>query len=107
MNAQKKFYIILAVFLAVVSVWLYYYYLPTLEVINDNKTKLLTFNTKIKSASDASNNIQKMEKTIVKLKTELTNLEQKIVDKAQLENFAKLMESEAQKYGQNKLPERM
>jgi len=98
MNAQKKFYIILVVLLSGVFLWLYFFYLPTLSLINESKTKLLTYNTKIKSASDASSNITEIEQSLERLKSELIDLEQKIVDKSQLENFAKLMESEARKY---------
>lgn len=98
MTAQNKFYITLICMIVGVAVWLYFYYLPTLQVINDSKTKLLTYNTKISSASKASNNLEEIESSLNRLKSELANLEKKIVDKSQLESFAKLMYSEAQKY---------
>ncbi len=98
MRPQNKFYIIILSLLAGIFLWLYFYYLPTLSVINQHKAKLLTFNTKINSASMASTKIEEIEKLLEKMKAELTMLEQKIVDKSQLEDFAKLMESEAKKY---------
>jgi len=98
MTAQKKFITILITVIVGVFLWLYFFYLPTLSVINKNKTTLLTYNTKIKSASDASSSLDEVKLSLEKLKNELIVLEQKIVDKSQLENFAKLLETEAQKY---------
>lgn len=98
MRPQNKFYTLLAVLLVGILAWLYFYYLPTLEKINQYKATLLTYNTKINSASKASTKIEEIEQLLEDMKSELTRLEQKIVDKSQLENFAKLMESEARKY---------
>lgn len=98
MTEQKKFYILFSGLLLAVFAWFYFYYLPTLDVINQSRAKLLTYGTKISSASDASENIENIEKSLENLKNELDYLEKKIVDKSKLENFAKLMESEAKKY---------
>ena len=98
MTEQKKFYLLLTGLLLSVFLWFYFYYIPTLDVINESKAKLLTYGTKISSASDASDNLENIQKTLEDLKSELDYLEKKIVDKSKLENFAKLMESEAWKY---------
>jgi Tfp pilus assembly protein PilO len=98
MTEQKKFYLLLGGLLLAVFLWFYFYYMPTLDSINQNKTKLLTYGTKIRSASDAGENLESLEKSLEKLSSELDYLEKKIVDKSKLENFAKLMESEAKKY---------
>jgi Tfp pilus assembly protein PilO len=98
MTEQKKFYLLLTGLLLAVFLWFYFYYIPTLDLINQNKARLLTYGTKISSASDASENIENINKTLEDLKSELSYLEKKIVDKSKLENFAKLMESEAKKY---------
>lgn len=98
MTEQKKFYFLLSGLLLAVFLWFYFYYVPTLDIINQNKTKLLTYGTKIKSASDAGENLESIRKSLKKLTSELDFLEKKIVDKSKLENFAKLMESGAKKY---------
>ena len=98
MTEQKKFYLLLSGLLLAVFLWFYFYYIPTLDVINESKAKLLTYDTKISSAADASENLENIQKTVEDLRKELDYLEKKIVDKSKLENFAKLMESEAKKY---------
>ena len=98
MTEQKKFYLLLSGLLLAIFSWFYFYYMPTLDVINQNKAKLLTYGTKISSAADAGENLASMQKSLEKLSSELDYLEKKIVDKSKLENFAKLMESEAKKY---------
>ncbi len=98
MTEQKKFYLLISGLLLAVFLWFYFFYVPTLDSMNQNKTKLLTYGTKIRSASDAGDNLENMQKSLDKLSAELDYLEKKIVDKSKLENFAKLMESEAKKY---------
>ncbi len=98
MKEKKEFFYTLAVIVLIIGLWLVFFSIPEMIVLQTLEKESEQYETKIAFALEAARNSEELEKNISDLNSEVNKMRKRLIHEPSLSQIAEILRQEFKKY---------
>lgn len=98
MNAKISFYITTAIIVLIIGAWAYFFYLPYINVISEQKEKINKIKSQIKRSAKVSQDLDETKNRLSAFQNQVEDQKRRIITQSDLDNVAAMFSQEMERY---------